>query len=265
MAGVNFIPALVPVREFARKAEEFKVKTGTLKSGVVAKAKTLLEYTSDGKLQPHSGIAESAIVTFGSALTNGQTLILAGLTWTAGSSGTTVAQLVTAWKDITTGATYSSLSARTGGGSFTAGTFTGYYSEGYSTDSVLINYSLATTDGTNIAATGTGSAVVSDIDINTSSFPSTFKVPAGLLLFDMDTTSGDAETQIIIEASYWAEAIVWAVDVDSDYILKGDDTKVFCTAYNTGAGGTSKASNRLKNLLLAQTEISIEVSQIGDL
>ena len=69
-------------------------------------------------------VTESSTTTFG-ALASGQSVTFNGLTWTAGTSGSTAQQVATAFSSIAAGTASGALAARNGvglGGSFTAGT-----------------------------------------------------------------------------------------------------------------------------------------------
>jgi len=109
-----------------------------------------------------SGVSESASVTF-AALTSGETVIMNGLTFTAGSSGATAAQVATAFASITDGQLYGAINtanALTGdstGGLFTAGTATGWSSGTRSTSTVVFT-STSATNVTDLANTGTSVA-----------------------------------------------------------------------------------------------------------
>ena len=111
-----------------------------------------------------SGVSESASVTF-PTLTSGQTIVMNGLTFTAGSSGATAAQVATAFASITDGQGYVAINtanALTGdatGGVFTAGTATGWSSGTRSTSTVVFTSTLAQ-NVTNLANTGTGSPTI---------------------------------------------------------------------------------------------------------
>lgn len=252
--GVTRYSATTPKRKFFG-ADNSKSAVKTIKQGQVLKAGTFLESDSAGKLIAHGNIAESALVTFTTALTSGQTLIIAGLTWTAGGSGTTVAQLVTAWKDIAVGTGYAALSTRTGGGSFTAGTLTGYATEAHDADTVIFNAATALANATDVAATGTGTAPTITILAGTA----TFNKISGVTMYDVDATSSDVDASIYIEASFWAQDdgydfLLWAVDPAVDKITLADGTTVACTAYNTGCKGTSAAARRLKQKFVEGSE-----------
>lgn len=241
---------VVPKRIWFR-SEGRATKTITIKSGQVLKALSFIETDTAGKGIAHGPITEGATAKFTAALTAGQTLILAGLTWTAGGSGTTVAQLVTAWKDIAVGTGYAALSARTGGGSFTAGTMTGFTSEAFEDDTVMFNSSAPLTNPTDLAATGTGAAAATIVVVSGST---TFNKIAGVTVYDVDASSADVDVAVYTEGSFWADALVWAVDPAKDTITKEDGTTVACTTYNTGAYGTSAASNLLKQKFVEGSE-----------
>jgi hypothetical protein len=252
--GVTRYGQTTPKRKFFG-AEETCSAVKTIKSGQVLKAGTFLESDSSGKQVAHGSIAESALVTFTTALTSGQTLIIAGLTWTAGSSGTTVAQLVTAWKDIAVGTGYAALASRTGGGTFTAGTLTGYATEAVDTNTVIFNAATALANATDVAATGTGTAPTITITAGTA----TFNKIAGVTMYDVDATAGDIDASVYICASFWAQDdgydfLVWAVDPAVDTITLASGATVACTAYNTGCKGTSKAARLLKQKFVESSE-----------
>lgn len=59
---------------------------------------------------------------------------------------------------------------------------------------------------------------------------------AGVTVYDVDASTADVVTSVYIEASFWSTALVWAVNVLTDTILKDDGvTTVAVTAYDTGA------------------------------
>ena len=105
------------------------------------------------------GRTEKASQTF-SAITNGQTVTLNGLTWTAGANGTTAAELASAFASISSGTAFGSLSNRNVGGSFTAGTSGAFDSAAVTagtTDNVVFTATAANSNVTDFAAaTGTG-------------------------------------------------------------------------------------------------------------
>ena len=74
------------------------------------------------------------------------------------------------------------------------------------------------------------------------------------MLFDVDASAGDVDATAYQEASFWAQALTWAVDVAVDVVTKVDGTTVAVTAYNTGCAGTSNTSNLLKQKFGESTE-----------
>lgn len=226
-------------RDIFFRAANRATKTVTVKSGQVLKAHSFVESENDGRVVAHKPITESNVVKF-AALTNGQTLILGGLTFTAGASGASAADLAASWAGIAAGTAAASITSAVNG-TF-SGTLTGWSTEAYNSTSVVFNSSAPMTNATDLAATGTGTApAISKVDGQT-----TFAKIAGVLVYDVDATGADVEAQVYTEASLWNDALVWAVDPNQDTITKRDGTTVACTAYNTGAFGTSASSNNLK-------------------
>lgn len=237
-----------PEAIFFRSSPRF-TKEVTVLSGVVLKARSFVESNSAGKMIAHTGITEAAVVTF-TALTNGQTMIIAGLTFTAGASGTTAAELTAAWSGIASGTGYADIDGEEGG-TFTAGTLTAYFTENVDTNTVVFNAAAANTDATDVAATGTGSSAAT---IVISAGSTAFKKIAGLTVYDVDASSADVKAAVFTEASLWASAITWKVDAAVDTITKSDGTTQACSAYNTGAFGTSAASDLMKQKFVEGSE-----------
>ncbi|MCK9622614.1 MAG: hypothetical protein M0R47_19020 [Methylobacter sp.] len=244
--GFQTYPDRVTKNVFFR-AEGRATKPVTVKSGQVLKALSFLETDSAGKAIAHGPLTEGTFVKF-AAITNGQTIILGGLTFTAGSSGTTAAQLATSWAGIAAGTAAASITWAVGG-TFT-GTLTGWGTEAYDADSVIFNSSAPLTNATDLAATGTATApTLTKVDGAT-----TFSKIAGVLVYDVDASSADVDAQAYSEASFWADALVWAADPTQDTITKPDGTTVAVSAYNTGCAGTSAASNLLKKKFVEGSE-----------
>jgi len=258
----------VPEATFFR-AEHKGSSTFTVKAGQVLRKYSFMESlqaggADKGKVVAHTGLAESAIVKF-AAMAAAETLVIAGLTWTAGASGTTVAQLQAAWGGIAAGTGFAALSAITEGGTFTAGTMTGWDTliDPNSTTSVIFTSISALTNVADLAATGTATGtVISKVDGST-----VFNKIAGVLLYDVDATAADVEVALYTGASFWADALVWANDPTVDVITIEDGTTVACTAYNTGVYGSDKASSdRLKQQFVEGSEfVTLGFSQLGEL
>jgi S-layer protein len=249
-------PDYAPKAIFAR-ASDRETKTSVIKQGQVLKALSFLQSDASGKLIAHSGFNEGAVVSF-AAITSGQTVILAGLTFTSGASGTTAAQLATAWATAATGDTAAAATTKIAAagitaamGTFTAGTLTGFETELYAATKVIFNAAAAAgTNPTDLAATGTATAPGIAI-VQGSTTPAKI---AGVLVYDVDATSADVPAAVYVEASFWADALVWAVDTAVDTITNASGAVVACTAYNTGAFGTSDASNLLKSKFVEGSE-----------
>lgn len=103
----------------------------------------------------NSGTFETATAVFGTGLTAGQTMIIAGLTYTS-TAVTTPTQLAAAFANLAVGATNG---AGTATGSYT-GTLTGYSTGAATTSNLDTVVFTASTVGnkTNLSATGTGTA-----------------------------------------------------------------------------------------------------------
>jgi hypothetical protein len=260
-------PDYTPTAIFAR-SEDRHTKIGTIKAGQVLKAYSFLESDASGKLIAHSGFNEGAVVTF-AAITIGQTQIFGGLTFTSGASGTTATQLATAWATADLGDTAAAATTKIAAagitaamGTFTSGTFAGFETELYAVTKVIFNASAAAgTNPTDLAVTGTATAA----GISIVQGETTLNKIAGVLLYDVDATSADVPSAIFTEASFWASALVWAVDPLVDTITNASGVTIACTAYNTGAFGSSAASNLLKQKFVEGTEFDpLYFAQAGE-
>lgn len=252
--GWNSYPDRVTKKIFFR-ATDRSTKTVTIKAGQVIKAHSFLESDSAGKCIAHGGLVESATATFTAATASTNTIIIAGLTFTTGTAGATVAQLATVWSGLADGTGFAAAAASilaagipTTVGTFTAGTLAGYNTTFVTTGKVRFDATSAAS-ATDVAATGTGTAPT----IVITQYAALNKI-AGILLFDVDAASADVEATAYQEASFWASALTWAVDVSVDTITLVDGTTKAVTAYNTGCAGTSAASNLLKQKFVESTE-----------
>jgi hypothetical protein len=267
--GFSTYGDVTPKSIFAR-AVSHPTAPSTIKSGQVLKALSFLESDSDGKLIAYSGFTEDAEVTF-ATITTGQTLILGGITFTAGSGSPTAAQLVTIWTAIDAGDTSTTANVKllaaginaTTVGTFTSGTFSGWETEAVpgSTTKVIFRSTSPGTNPTNLADSGTATDPTISV-IAGETAPSKI---AGLLVYDVDATSADVEAAVYLSGSFWADALVWAVDVAQDTVTNAAGTATIAvTAYRTGAEGTSAASNLLKRKFLEGTAFSIEFQKAGE-
>lgn len=244
--SLSYPNRVTPVNSWFR-AEDRESDNKTIKSGQVLKAGSFLQSDSTGKLIAHQGLSESAIADF-VALTTGQTLILGGLTFTAGTGSVTAPQLVTIWSGLVAGIGYAAAATQllaegvdaTVTGTFTAGTFSTWNTFAYETNSVTFTSTTAVTNVTDLAATGTGTAPT----INKVDGAVMAKI-SGITLNDVDATAGDVNAEVLVEASLWANYLTWLVDPLTDTITKYDGTTVACTAYNTGTVGFDAPSTRL--------------------
>lgn len=229
-------------------------KTVTILSGQVLKGRSFLESDTTGKCKAHSGINEKGSVLFADILA-AKTVILAGLTFTSGAGGCTKEDLTLAFQSLTVGTTAAQANASNpvGGGTFTSGTLTGYNTEGSTTAATVVFVSTTPYAGvTDLADTGNGSGTT----ITVTSVNSPQKPIAGVLVFDVDASDGDVEASAYIEASFYANALVWKVDPAVDTITLKDGTTKACTSYNTGCAGTTDASNLLKKKFVEGSEFS---------
>lgn len=253
--GWNSYPDRVTKKIFFR-ATDRSTKTVTIKAGQVIKAHSFLESDSAGKCIAHGGLVESATATFATAGASTNTVTIAGLTFTVGSGGATTAQLAQVWSGLTDGTTATAANTAilaagipTTVGVFSAGPFVNYNTTALTSTKVRFDGSTVA-NVTDVAATGTAGILPT---IVLTAYAALNKI-AGILLFDVDAASADVEATAYQEASFWASALTWAVDVSVDTITLVDGTTKAVTAYNTGCAGTSAASNLLKQKFVESTE-----------
>ena len=158
---------------------------GTFTSGTVsgwnsgAASNNLATFTSSTASQNVSNLtasgSSSASVSFRS-MASGETLTIAGLTFTAGSSGATAAQVSSAFANISDTNTHSALNtsknlSSTAGGSYTGGTFTsgpvsGWNSGAASNDSVTFLTTTVSQNVSNLTASGSLASNLPTITMN---------------------------------------------------------------------------------------------------
>lgn len=256
-------PDRVTSRTFFRATERYTEKV-TVKAGNVLKAFSFVESirggADAGKVKPHTGLSEAAIAKF-AAITSGQTVILGGLTFTAGSAGASATQLALAWSNIADGTTAANANIAllaagiaTTVGTFTAGTFSGWNTYPHiSLDSAIFRSTSFMTNVTDLAATGTGTAPTISTVQGTGAV--LLQPIAGVTLFDVDASAGDVETVIFTEASFYAEALCWAANPNTDFIYDSLGNPIACSAYNTGVFGPDLATTRrLQKQFVEQSE-----------
>lgn len=230
---------------------EYRTKPVTVASGQVLKAMSWVETNTAGKVIAKAPLVEIGTVKFTAAITNGQTMIIAGLTWTAGASGTTAAQLYEAWAGITSGTGYAALADRTGGGSFTAGTLTGYTTTAVGDNTILFQ-GQTVADLTAVGATGTGAASAS---VTATNFAASNRA-VGLLAMDVDATSADVQAQVITGGNFWQEAIHWGNSDVLATVVNHEGTPVTVTAYQTGCN-TNLLKQKFMELCAGDVDIVI--------
>lgn len=228
------------------RADDRYTKTVTLLGGQVIKALTPLETDTAGRVKVFTGmVSEAALLTFGASGTAAQTVILTAsagnyLTLTVATGKTaTPAQLVTAFVDyynnsgtLSAAVDYATIAA-TGTG------ITGYRLEKHDTDTLAI---VATTYATDIATNVTATGTVASQSLTVTNYAASTTKLAGFAVYDVaalaadGTTSLDTEIAIYSDASFWADALVWAAD-SNDTITLADGTSKACTAFNTGCDG----------------------------
>jgi len=264
--GYDKYPDRVTKRVFYRKDIARRTKPATIASGQVILAGTFLERssTSPYNLIVHGGIAETALVTINEALASAATLTVgtAGIVFTVGSGGASIEQLVKAMAvltggDTTTAANTALLAAGipTTVGTFTSGTGPAFQFSKVDANTASASATTLASDVTNLAvAASAGAAPTVTVVAGTA----TFNKIEGVTIYDVDATSAAVASEVFSEASFWADDdgttfIRWAND-PSAILTKADGSTVAATAYNTGAAGTSAASNNLKQKFVSGSE-----------
>ena len=276
-------PDRITTRTFFRATDRYTERV-TVKQGQVLKKYSFVESiqgTADaGKVIAHRGIADAASVKFANtqaggllALLSGQTIAITGtagtaLTFTAGSAGATATQLALAWSNIVDGTSAATINAAllVAGIPTTVGIFSGAALSTWNTytlpsDPTVVTFRGTTylTSNTDIAANGTGptaaatSAVVANTVLTSSILPAKI---TGILLEDVNATSSDVDVTVYTEASFYAEALVWAASA-GDYIVDSLGNQILCTAYNTGVYGPDLATTvRMQKQFVENSEFS---------
>ena len=157
----------------------------------------------------NSGTFETATAVFGTALTAGQTIIIAGLTYTS-TGATTAVQLAAAFANLAVGAT-------TGAGTVTgsySGALTGYSTGAATTSNLDTVVFTASTVGnkTNLSATGTGTSP-------------TFTIVGGTSGIDEGFSPATSATLANVIGILKIEGVVTLADaasVTANYALNGD-------------------------------------------
>ena len=129
-------------------------------TSVTAKASAAV--TAANTVLAVAGVTEVSTVTFG-ALTAGQTLIINGLTFTAGAAGTTAAQTAAAFANLTAGATQGNSTLGVYSGTFNGASYTSGAVGGTSTAPTVAFTGTATGNLANITLGGNGAGVSSTV------------------------------------------------------------------------------------------------------
>jgi hypothetical protein len=255
------------------RAEDRNTKTITIASGQVLKAHSFIETNSIGKGIAHAGYTESALVTFNANLAAAGTITLGttGIVFTAGSAGATIANLVNVFSTYLTGTTTAAanLVLLAAGIPVTVGTFTStttspaFNGGKFDANTVVFNSSSPLTNAADLAVASSGTAPTISI---VAGLTAALNKIAGVLLYDVNATGADVQAEVYTEASFWADALVWAIDPAVDVVTAPDGTTTACTAYNTGCAGNSVSSNLLKLKFVEGSEFEpLGILNAGDL
>jgi len=197
-----------------------------------------------------AGTSETAAVTF-TALNAGQRLTLAGLTFTAGSSGATAVQVASAFGGLADGNSATSLNTSktlgtAAGGTFTAGTVSGWSSSAYSSGSAVITFTASTTgnvtdlSGSFLTAAQTTSATDSQITVNSTSFVRSSNVITDVIdgvTLNLFNTSATAQMINVSRGSDTSETVIKKM-IDTYNDLVTTHKTMTANAYNSDKPGT---------------------------
>jgi hypothetical protein len=199
----------------------------------------------------NSGTFETATAKFGTALTAGQTMIIAGLTYTS-TGATTPAELAAAFANLAVGAT---TGAGTATGSY-SGALTGYATGdavGASLDTVVFT---ASTVGakTDLTATGTGTSPTFTIVNGTAGVDEGFS-PA---------TSANLANVIGILKIEGINTMANGASLSANYCLSGDIDASMLILPNGVTLDTIVGSKALKDILTALGFVLNNVSELSN-
>jgi len=196
------------------------------------------------------GTSETAAVTF-TALNAGQRLTLAGLTFTAGSSGATALQVASAFGGLADGNSATSLNTSktlgtAAGGTFTAGTVSGWSSSPYSGGSAVITFTASTTgnvtdlSGSFLTAAQTTTVTEPQITVNSTSFVRTRNVISDVIdgvTLNLFNTSATAQMINVSRGSDTSETVIKKM-IDTYNDLVTTHKTMTANAYNSDKPGT---------------------------
>lgn len=194
--------------------------------------------------------SETAAVTF-TALNAGQRLTLAGLTFTAGTSGATAEQVASAFGGLENGNSATSLNTSkalgtAAGGTFTAGTVSGWSSSAYSSGSAVITFTASTTgnvtdlSGSFLTAAQTTTATDSQITVNSTSFVRSSNVISDVIdgvTLNLFNTSATAQMINVSRGSDTSETVIKKM-IDTYNDLVSTHKTMTANTYNSDKPGT---------------------------
>lgn len=260
-----------------------ETKQRWIAQGIVAKAGTIMQKDAANFLVPHRGFKEKAYVTFYSTLPADESVTIAGLTFTAGASGISKANLAKAWSSLPSGIDYVTAAAQALAagitadmGAFTAGTLTNYLTDEVlfgdtSANSVAFIYTGTDADPVNLTVTP---SLEYDVTVDIVLASQNFQKIEGVLAFDVDTTSGAALNAVFEEATFFADddgrsflrwkTVTTGTIPDSEKVYNPvTNAYTPCTSYNTGCYGNTAAAKRAKAAFVTGSEIGIHLFQAG--
>lgn len=249
--GVDAAAAVVKTTDSSSYVLQiYGTKTGTANavsySGITTAATGLSINKTDGT----DGARETSEVTF-TALNAGQRLTLAGLTFTAGSSGATALQVASAFGGLADGNSATSLNTSktlgtAAGGTFTAGTVSGWSSGAYSSGSAVITFTASTTgnvtdlSGSFLTAAQTTTATDSQITVNSTSFVRSSNVITDVIdgvTLNLFNTSATAQMINVSRGSDTSETVIKKM-IDTYNDLVTTHKTMTANAYNSDKPGT---------------------------
>jgi len=183
-------------------------------------------------------VTESAQVAF-AALSAGQTLTLAGLTFTAGVNGASAAQVAGAFENLQNGATTGNGTLVANGSGFYQGTFSGWTTSSASSNNVTFTSTSANTNVSDLAPATTATAPVISITQGQIGITETYEVTFA------DMKAG--QTLTIANYTYTADADKTGAQVATLWANKaaGTGTEAPFTGTLTYATATAADGNKL--------------------
>ena len=211
--------------------------------------------TTQGTGTASSGSLEYSAITMGS-LSAGQTATVNGLTFTAGSSGASAADVAKAFSNIASNAAAATVNAAyslaAGGSANVKGTLSGTFTAGFATGPA---------SGNTVTATSTATGVQTDIATDVDAIPATF---AGVALHGNSATSADSATKTGTVTLTSTKGAIEASQVNDDVfssILNAVSTSVPVGSVGvSSADGSAIAKAAAINRETATTHVSAVVN-----